>query len=243
MTRSLKEFEIAMYEDRKAYEDYLMKEILSKPIIGMPKDEARIACFTSTSESDKGVEDWVWMTGYKGTDKDMKCRDYQFELGKQFDMPDGEDIVLCSSGFHLCNKLSNVFKYYKPKNGNRFFEVKALVRRYNKNGYYTFEHLYDKMTSKSIQFVRELTADEIFKEIKDARTNDWTTEQKELALKTSIDDVDRSVKVQKLVGLGYSEAFATYACDKRGYEIACAMGSMPDVSMDVKVLAIMMDIR
>ena len=48
-----------------------------------------------------GEEEWIWVTGYKGTDKDMKCRDYQYELGKQHDMPEGTDITMCYSGFHF----------------------------------------------------------------------------------------------------------------------------------------------
>lgn len=41
------------------------------------------------------------MTGYKGTDKDMRCQGFQFELGRWYEMPEG-DLVLCSRGFHFC---------------------------------------------------------------------------------------------------------------------------------------------
>lgn len=191
---------------------------------------------------DKGTEEWVWVTGYKGTDKDMKCRDYQFELGKQFDMPEGEEIVLCSSGFHMCQDLKNVFVYYDIGKGNRFFEVKALVRRYNKNGTYTYEHRDDKMTSKSVTFVRELTADEIFKSAVERYpyTENWTAEYKEMALKTTLSHTRNIVKTKELVDLGYSEAFATFVVRNGVEETAKTMASMPDVSMDVKVLAIAM---
>lgn len=195
-----------------------------------------------TESEDKGTEEWVWITGYKGTDKDMKCRDYQFELGKQFDMPEDEVVELCRSGFHMCQNLKNVFNYYDIGNGNRFFEVKALVRRYNKNGFYTYEHREDKMTSKSITFVRELTADEIFKAVEeDYRfTENWTTKQKELALKTDIHNVLNHIKTEELVNLGYSEAFATFVVGKDAENIARTMASMADVSMDVKALTIAM---
>lgn len=197
---------------------------------------------------DKGIEEWVWTTGYKGTNKDMQCKDYQFEFGKRHDMPEGEPIVICSSGFHLCNDLKNVFKYYKVGNGNRFFEVRALVRRYNKNGYYSFEHYDDKMSSKSIEFVRELTADEVFEALvrsNDSKFNDtlnWTKEQKELAMKTDLDSVRRSINVQKLVDLGYSEPFAAFVCKRGAYDIASTVASQPGLSMDVKVMTIAMSI-
>lgn len=197
---------------------------------------------TMAKAEDKGAEEWVWVTGYKGTDKDMKCRDYQFELGKKFDMPEGEKIVLCSSGFHLCNDLQNVFRYYNVEEGNRFFEVRALVRRYNKNGYYSFEHRDDKMVAKSIEFVRELTVDEIFEHIKIDDVNGWTTEQKEEARRTTICDVRRSIQVKTLVDLGYSEVFATFVCKRGAYYTAYTMAHTPNVSMDVKILTIAMDI-
>lgn len=196
----------------------------------------------NTKPEDMGTEEWVWITGYKGTDKDMRCRDYQFELGKQFDMPEDEVIELCRSGFHMCQDLKNVFTYYDIGSGNRFFEVKALVRRYNKDGQYTYEHHYDKMTSKSITFVRELTAEEIFKAVEGAYgfAVNWTTEQKELALKTNIYHVKNVIRIEELVDLGYSEAFATFVVEKGKDDIACTMASMPDVSMDVKALTIAM---
>ena len=29
-------------------------------------------------------EKWIWVEGYKGTDPEMKCRDFQFELGEEY---------------------------------------------------------------------------------------------------------------------------------------------------------------
>ena len=191
----------------------------------------------------KGEEEWVWVTGYKGTKKDMTCRGYQFELGKQFDMPEDAPIKMCSSGFHFCDKIKSVFNYYSVKEGNRFFEVKALVRRWKKDGYYMTEQSNDKMVAKSIIFTRELTIDEIFDNINDYRiSKDWTTEQKELARQTSVADVCRSIEIKDLTDLGYSEAFAVFARDKGAYEIARTMAKIPDVSMDVKVLTVCMSI-
>ena len=61
------------------------------------------------------------MKGYKGTDKDMKCRGYQYELGKTYKHKG--DVEICMSGFHFCRNLSDVFYFYDNNNGNRFFEV------------------------------------------------------------------------------------------------------------------------
>lgn len=191
---------------------------------------------------DKGVEEWVWVTGYKGTDNDMKCRDYQYEMNKQHDMPEGSEIEICYSGFHFCDKIEDVFRYYRIERGNRFFEVKALVRRWKKNGTYTIEQNNDKMAAKSIVFTRELTTEEIFKHINEPDVANWTYEQKCKAREVGTRVCRDIIKAEELVKLGYSEAFASWAIKKGGYSIAKTMSSMPDVSMDVKVMTICSEI-
>ena len=57
---------------------------------------------------------------YKGFDKDMKCRDFQYEVGKEYNM-DGE-IKCCKQGFHACKSPLEVWDYYDMLN-SRFAEV------------------------------------------------------------------------------------------------------------------------
>ena len=57
------------------------------------------------------------MIVYKGTDKDMKCRDFQFELGKEYVE---EEAKLCDKGFHGCEYPLDVFAHYAPAD-SRFF--------------------------------------------------------------------------------------------------------------------------
>lgn len=47
---------------------------------------------------------------FKGFDKDLKCRGFQYEVGKTYSMPEKPEI--CVKGFHCCTKLSDVFQYY-----------------------------------------------------------------------------------------------------------------------------------
>ena len=57
---------------------------------------------------------------YKGFDKNLKCRDFQYEIGKEYEM-DGE-IKVCSRGFHACESPLEVFDHYSMI-GSRFCEV------------------------------------------------------------------------------------------------------------------------
>ena len=60
------------------------------------------------------------ITSYKGFDKNMKCRGFQYEVGKEYDM-DGE-IKCCNRGFHACKSPLEVWDYYDMLN-SRFAEV------------------------------------------------------------------------------------------------------------------------
>ena len=57
------------------------------------------------------------MIVYKGTDKGMKCRGFQFDIGKEYVE---EEAKLCDKGFHGCEYPLDVFAYYAPAD-SRFF--------------------------------------------------------------------------------------------------------------------------
>ena len=60
------------------------------------------------------------ITSYKGFDKNMQCRGFQYEVGKEYEM-DGE-IKCCNRGFHACESPMEVWDYYDMLN-SRFAEV------------------------------------------------------------------------------------------------------------------------
>ena len=51
------------------------------------------------------------MKAYKGFNKDMTCRGFQFEEGKTYEE---KEAILCKKGFHACLNPIDVFKYYPP---------------------------------------------------------------------------------------------------------------------------------
>ena len=59
------------------------------------------------------------MKAYKGFNKDLTCRDFQYEEGKEYETSRAE---CCETGFHACEYPLDVFSYYSP-NKSVFHEV------------------------------------------------------------------------------------------------------------------------
>lgn len=95
------------------------------------------------------------MKGYKATDKDMKCRHYQYRLDKEhmFD----RDLVLCNSGLHFCKELIDVFSFYDNQPDHRFFEVEIP----DDAEVIEFAGYNSKCVTNKIKFIRELSYEEI----------------------------------------------------------------------------------
>ena len=60
------------------------------------------------------------ITSYKAFDKNMQCRRFQYEVGKEYEM-DGE-IKCCKRGFHACKSPMGVWDHYDMLN-SRYAEV------------------------------------------------------------------------------------------------------------------------
>ena len=93
------------------------------------------------------------ITSYKAFDKNMKCRDFQYEVGKEYEM-DG-DIKCCNRGFHACKNPLEVWNYYDMLN-SRFAEVEQ-------SGKIDEEENSTKVCSSHIKIKAELKLADIIK--------------------------------------------------------------------------------
>ena len=85
---------------------------------------------------------------YKGFDKDLKCRGFQYEVGHTY-IHQGE-VKACKSGFHSCENPFDVLSYYSYQDFNRFavVELKGDIK----------DHASDsKLASAEITIKAELT--------------------------------------------------------------------------------------
>ncbi|NWK86997.1 DUF7666 domain-containing protein [Raoultella terrigena] len=85
---------------------------------------------------------------YKGFNKDLQCRGYQFEIGKTYEH-EGK-VEACGSGFHACECPFDVFGYYSPAE-SRFSETVSFGVTDREDGGDT------KIASASITIKAELT--------------------------------------------------------------------------------------
>ena len=60
------------------------------------------------------------MKAYKGFNRDMTCRDFKYEEGKEYTTPKAK---CCSTGFHACEYPLDCLDYYNPGNGSVYHEV------------------------------------------------------------------------------------------------------------------------
>ena len=82
---------------------------------------------------------------YKGFDKNMQCRGFQYEVGKEYET---EDAAACKTGFHACEYPLDVLNYYAPAESQ--YAVVEQSGKISKSGGDT------KVASTKIKIVAEI---------------------------------------------------------------------------------------
>ncbi len=87
--------------------------------------------------------------GFKGFNSDLRCRNYQYEVGKTFHC-DGK-IQVCFNGFHFCRVPTDVLRYYCEKDA-KYAEV---------IGWNVDQHD-DKCAAEIIHIVKEISKQDLY---------------------------------------------------------------------------------
>ena len=111
---------------------------------------------------------------YKAFDKDLSCRGFKYEVGKEYE--ETGDIKACEKGFHACPYPLDVFGYYAPA-GSRFCEVEQSGKIDDSES--------DKVCSSKIRIGAELDIRGLVKAavsyVKERCTNECNAEQGRLS--------------------------------------------------------------
>ena len=106
------------------------------------------------------------MKGYKGFDKDLKCKGFQYEVGKTYEC-EGK-VALCENGFHFCEDPKRIRDYYGDLTSCRYCEVDASGEIVNGDG---------KCVCSKITIVREIPLQEFLALVNEGTGNNgWSNE-------------------------------------------------------------------
>ena len=90
---------------------------------------------------------------YKAFNRDLTCKDFQYEVGKEY-YHKGK-LEVCRSGFHACERLADCFRFYP------FDETETRVAEVLVWGEIEYEDADVKLCASNIKVVRELTWAEV----------------------------------------------------------------------------------
>jgi hypothetical protein len=89
----------------------------------------------------------------KGFNKDLKCRGFQFEIGKEYKIEKTKELKLCTDTvFHFCDNIQKTENFYSYDGVNRFCEIEVLGDLISDN---------EKMGSNHIKILREFKKEEL----------------------------------------------------------------------------------
>ena len=91
------------------------------------------------------------MKGYKAFNKDLTCRDFQYEIGKEY--VHECEIEPCKSGFHFCKSIADCYNFYETCESTRICEVEAT-------GNVKKDDSGIKFCTDRIKIIREIVSDD-----------------------------------------------------------------------------------
>ncbi|ELG8885460.1 hypothetical protein ROK20_003250 [Salmonella enterica] len=149
---------------------------------------------------------------FKGFNKDLKCRGFQFAIGETFHH-DGK-VEACGSGFHACECPFDVFSYYPPAE-SRYAETISFGITDSEEGGDT------KIASSSITIKDELTLPQFIQ-----RGIEWIWSK-----------IDKSLEQQIMTGYRSAATSTGYqsAATNTGYQSAAEVSGSQSVAASLGI--------
>ena len=142
------------------------------------------------------------MSAYKGFDKDLRCRGFQYEVGKTYEEKEAR---ICETGFHACENPLNVLQYYPPCYGNRYCEVEQ-------DGEFSDNRDDSKIASTKIEINKEISLTELIQAAIDKSGESGTY---------SIKEVDRTVAENtEKYSMALNKGYGSVAANTGDYSVA-----------------------
>lgn len=156
---------------------------------------------------------------YKGFERDLKCRGFQYEIGKEYELPKGEKPEVCSNGFHACESPLEVLNYYfldDDANLSRFCEVEQSGKfSKEESGEFSNEKNTTKVASSKIKIKKEITFTDLIKLgiewLKEETSQEKVDANSEIHLNDEMRNFARIVSSVDEVQIGSSGNFAKIA--------------------------------
>lgn len=142
------------------------------------------------------------MSAYKGFDKNLRCRGFQYEMGKTYEEKEAR---ICKTGFHACENPLNVLLYYPPCRGNRYCEVEQ-------DGEFSENDDDSKTASTKIEINKEISLTELIQAAIDKSGESGTY---------SIKEVDRTVAENaEKYSMALNKGYGSVAANAGNYSLA-----------------------
>jgi hypothetical protein len=111
--------------------------------------------------------------GYKGFDKNMQCRGFQYKVGGKYKE---DEVSICEKGFHFCENPLDVFGYYGPAD-SRYAEVEGggKIEKYSGDSKVACSELHIKAEiglNELIQAAVKFILDRVKEDAKESNTGD-----------------------------------------------------------------------
>ena len=113
--------------------------------------------------------------GYKGFDKNMQCRGFQYKVGGKYKE---DEVSICEKGFHFCENPLDVFYYYAPAD-SRYAEVEGdgKIEKHSEDSKVACSELHIKAEiglNGLIQAAVKFILDRVKEDAKESNTGDFS---------------------------------------------------------------------